>query len=309
MAVVSTGLSAAGLRSEFLNRFDGTPTYFQDLCTRIKSSKDAENYRWLGTVPTMREWGTGRKAQGLRVESYNVANQKYETTIEVDRDEISDDQTGQIRIRIGEMAQRAATHKDYLASQLLVNGATAGFLSYDGLTFFNDAHVSGASGNQDNDHTTAIVDKDAPTSAEFMASFKRMCAAMLAFVDDRGEPMNISTSGLVCVVPTTMYHPALEAMNAAVIASTTNVLSGAARVISFPWLNASATDTWYLLKTDGIIRPFIFQDREPIEFASLAGGSEEEFKREKYQYGVRARYAMTYGYWQYGMREVFTTAG
>ncbi len=118
MAVVQTGLLTKGLRSEFFDRFGATPTHYQDLATRIVSTSDSENYRWLGTVPAMREWGTGRLAKGLRSESYSVENLKYEATIEVDRDEIADDQTGQIRPRIGELAQRAATHKDYLISQL-----------------------------------------------------------------------------------------------------------------------------------------------------------------------------------------------
>jgi phage major head subunit gpT-like protein len=54
------------------------------------------------------------------------------------------------------------------------------------------------------------------------------------------------------------------------------------------------------------VRPFISQDRESIEFTALADGSEESFKREKYLYGVRARYALAYGYWQHCVRVQFT---
>src|SRR5437868_2251659 len=117
MAVIDTGLITKGLRSEFFNRLDNTPTFYRDMATRVASNNEQENYRWLGTVPQLREWGTGRLAQGLRTESYSITNLKYEATLEVDRDEISDDQTGQIRLRVGELAQRAATHKDYLISQ------------------------------------------------------------------------------------------------------------------------------------------------------------------------------------------------
>ena len=78
---------------------------------------------------------------------------------------------------------------------------------------------------------------------------------------------------------------------------------GAAEVRLNPWL--TSTDRMYLCKTDGIVRPFIFQDREPIEFGSLTETSEEGFKREKLLFGVRARYRMTYGYWQYAVRTVF----
>ena len=121
MAVINTGLLTKGLKSSFFARFHGTKTHFADLATRIESNSDSETHKWRGSTPRMREWGTGRIAKGIRTESYSVENAKYEATIEVDRDEISDDQTGQIRIRVEELAQHAATHKDFLIAQLLIN--------------------------------------------------------------------------------------------------------------------------------------------------------------------------------------------
>ena len=195
----------------------------------------------------MREWGTGRVAKGLRSESYSVENLKYEATIEVDRDEISDDKTGQIRIRTAELASRAATHKDYMIAYLLSMGATSGFNSYDGVTFFNDSHVSGDSGAQDNKLGSSASDPNDPTSEEFKMSLKAALSAMLGFKDDRGEPMSLSAQSLVCVVPTTMYISALEAVNATLINSTSNVLEGAARIIACPWL--SGATKWYLIRS------------------------------------------------------------
>ena len=303
MAIINTGLLTKGLRSEFFNRMETTPVHFTELATRIPSTSDRENYRWLGTVPKMREWGTGRLAQGLRNETYSVENLKYEATIEVDRDEISDDQTGQIRVRVGELAQRAATHKDFLIADLLINGESAGFNSYDGVSFFNDAHLSGSSGSQDNMLTYDAASPSEPTVDEFKAALKQAIGQVMSFRDDQGEPMLISVSKLVCVVPSLMFFTALEAVNASLVSNTSNVLEGAARVISLPWLTDQSK--WYLLKTDGVIRPFIFQDREPVEFNALAEDSEESFKREKFLYGVRARYRVTYGYWQFAVRTDF----
>ena len=305
MAIINTGLLTKGLRSEFFNRFDAATTYYQDLATRIQSNSDSETYKWLGSIPRMRRWGTGRVARGLRTESYSVENLKYEATVEVDRDEISDDKTGQIRIRIGELAERAASHKDYLISQLLINGETSGFESYDGVSFFNHAHLSGSSGSQDNLLTFTATDPDNPTTDEFKGALKAAIGTMMAFKDDQGDPMSVSATGLMCVVPTTMYLSALEAVNATIVNDTTNVLAGAARVIAFPWL--SDASKWHLLKTDGVIRPFIFQDREPIEFTALTEDSDEGFRREKFLFGVRARYRLTYGYWQFGIRTDFTS--
>ncbi|HNQ21680.1 MAG TPA: Mu-like prophage major head subunit gpT family protein [Phycisphaerae bacterium] len=306
MAIINTGLLSKGLRSEFFARFEAAPTYYQDLTTRIASNSDLETYRWLGSVPRMREWGTGRVAEGLRTESYSVENLKYEATLEVDRDEIADDKTGQIRVRVAELAARAATHKDYLLAQLLMNGATDGFNSYDGVSFFNASHVSGASGVQSNLLTLDVQDEDGPSAEEFKAALKLAIAALLACKDDRGEPMAMTASGLVCVVPTTMYLTALEAVNASILNNTSNVLQGVARVIAFPWF--TELTRWYLLKTDGVIRPFIFQDREPVEFTALTEESDEGFRREKFLYGVRARYRVTYGYWQYAVQMSFNEA-
>lgn len=303
MAVINTGLLTKGLRSEFFNRLDATQVHYRDLSTRVVSTSDRETYRWLGTVPRVREWGTGRLAQGMRTESYSVENLKYEATIEVDRDEISDDQTGQIRLRISELAQRAATHKDFLISQLLIDGETAGNDSYDGVSFFNAAHVSGDSGSQSNLLAAAAADPNAPTAEEFKSALKDAIAAMLAFNDDQGEPMLVSATGLACVVPPTMLFNASEAINATVIGNDTNVLKGIARVIPMPWLTDASK--WYLAKTDGVVRPFIFQDREPIEFNAQTEDSDEGFRREKFLFGVRARYRMAYGYWQYAIRTDF----
>ena len=305
--IVNTGLLNKNARSEFFNRFDATPAVYRDLCTELTSTKDQENYRWLGSVPQMREFIGGRQAKGLRPESYDVVNKTYEATLEVDVNEVADDQTGQINIRIQELGQRAATHPDYLIADLLVHGATAGYLSYDGVTFFNDAHISGASGSQDND-LTATAAAAVKTTAECQTALKAAIGAMLAYLDDQGEPMVMDTSGLVVVCPPSMYLAMQEAVNQGIVLAATSaigsVLQGIARVVSLPWLTVGTT--FYLCKTNGIIRPFIFQDRERIEFAAInQPDSEHVFTKNKMLFGVKARYAVAYAYWQYCVRTVF----
>ncbi len=304
MPIVGTNLTLPGIRSEFFNKFEGATTYHQDLATRIESKTDLERHRWIGNVPAMREWGTGREARGVFKESYDVENMKYEITLEVDRDEIDDDQTGQIKIRVGQLASRAAQHKDKCISDLLINGASSGYTSYDGKLFFANDHESGKSGAQDNTMTPSATSPDAPTTAEFRTALGAGIARMMSFVDDQNEPMSLDASGLIAIVPATMLVTALEALNATVVASTTNTMLGAARVIAFPRLTDASK--WYLLKTNVSVRPFIFLDRMPIEFNALEHKSDEGFMREKFLYGVRARYRITYGYWQYALSLDFT---
>ncbi len=57
---------------------------------------------------------------------------------------------------------------------------------------------------------------------------------MLGLKDDQGDPMSMSATGLVCVVPTGMYLTALEAVNATTGSHTSNILHGAARLGAGP---------------------------------------------------------------------------
>ncbi len=233
-------------------------------------------------------------------ESYNVENMKYELTLEVDRDEISDDQTGQIMQRVKQMAQRAAEHKDSPIAILLANGDAATSLCYDGQPFFSDSHSSGDSRTQDNKLAPDAVDPTDPTVAEWKAAIKAGATTLLGLKDDKGGPMNQSATGLVAVVPPQQFFAAHQALAASVIDSTTNVLSGAAKVVAFSRL--ADASKWFLLKTDVALRPFIFQDREPIELKSLEADSEPGFLREVFLYGVRARYRMAYVAWQHAVQ-------
>lgn len=309
MAIKNTGLNVKGLRGDFFARFDATPTFFGDLATTIKSDSDSESYKWLGMVPQMREWGQGRLAKGIRSESYSVENKKYESTLEIDRDEVSDDQLGQIRIRLQELAQRAATHKDYLISQLLSSGESAGFNAYDGKTFFATDHSSGASGSQSNkldfDISVELPNEpntpDNPGVLTLQKAFGKARSAMMQFKDDVGEPMVINTQGLKVVCHTDREIDWLSALQAAMVANTSNVLPRfGATVLPVPWL--TDVSKFYLAWTGGVVRPFVLQDREPLEFDSTEGEGGDYFMKEKFHAGVRARYAMTYGYWQYCVR-------
>lgn len=308
--VINTGLTTAGLRSTFFERLNATPTRWQSWSTLVPSTLPIETYKWLGAVANPREWGTGRIAKGLRTETYTVPNRKYESTIEVDREEIEDDQTGQVILRVQDMATRAAQYKDYLIGGLLMTGDESGQNSYDGVSFFNDAHVSGASGNQDNLLTFEVASADTtqPTATEFKTAIQRAAAAMMNFKDDQGMPMHMDASGLTLVVAPQLYFAALEAMNASVINNTSNVNMGLAQVVAFPYLSA-LPDEWYLLKTGStVVNPFIVQIKESPEFVSIdSPTSEHVFNTDKYLYGTRERFAVAYGMWQNAVKTTFTT--
>ena len=252
----------------------------------------------------MREWGSGRLARGMRPESYSIENLKYESTLEVDRDELSDDQTGQIRVRIGELAERAATHKDFLIAQLLENGDQTGFNSYDGATFFGSGHVSGDSGTQSNVLASSASLPTRPTSAEFRESLASSITQMMSVSGrSRAADGDRRERHVLCGASDDVFCGAGSSQLDRDEQRGPTFWHGAAQVIAFPWLTDQ--ESWFLVKNNGVVRPFIFQDREPVEFSSLSDGSDDVFKREKLLFGVRARYRMAYGYWQFATKSTF----
>jgi phage major head subunit gpT-like protein len=316
MAVKSMGLNAYGLKSAFHASFEQSHKMiarWPNLCTTIQSGNDSETYKWLGSVPSPRVWGTGRKARGLGKETYVVANEKYESTLEVDKDEVADDQTGQIRLRVQELGRRAATFKDYQLAQLLINGESSGFNSYDGVSFFDAAHVSGKSGSQDNQlafdlstyDSTASDTPNSPVASTCRQAFSYALSVLMGFKDDYGEIEDYGLDGLVVICTPQNWFTWVAAMQAGLLGQQgtsggdTNILPVTAEVIAFPWLTDHSK--FYLLRTGGVIRPFIFQNREEMTFASLAEGSEEDFHREKWYFGVRGRYKLTYGEWRHAV--------
>jgi hypothetical protein len=104
------------------------------------SNQETETYKWLGNVPKFREWVNGRAAGHPKVETYSIRNKLWEQTLEFGIDDLRRDKTGQIMIRIGELAQAGAAFWEDLLTTLINNGNTSGFTAYDGELFFDTDH-------------------------------------------------------------------------------------------------------------------------------------------------------------------------
>ena len=306
-AIVNTGLTTRGLRREFFDHYSQwtlkTPNLWQKLCTTIASDGNSETYKWLGSHPMPRSWGTGRVERGMNVGSFTVTNDEYELTLSVDRKELEDDQTGQIKLKVASMAASVARHNDYLLSQLIENGGTAGYLSYDGQVFFSAAHTEGDSGTQDNDVTTPAATGTTATTAEMRTAIGLMIEAMAGFKDDQGIVHPFLESGLVLVVPPVQWTAAREAVQSSTILGTDNKIA-TMDVVMLSSLSTAANV--YLFKTDDVINPFILQQRTPLEFSAFEGNSEESFRTNKFMFGTRERKVMIYGAWRNACRCAFS---
>ncbi len=102
------GLSSRAIIGEFYARLeqnDGA-AWMGRISNLFQSNQESETYKWLGMAPAMREWVGGRQAKGFRENGITIANKRYEATLEVLLDEMRRDKTGQVMVRVAELAQR-----------------------------------------------------------------------------------------------------------------------------------------------------------------------------------------------------------
>lgn len=280
---------------------DGTSNLFG-------SDQASETYNWIGMSPAMREWVGGRQAKGFRDDGLTIVNTHYEATIEVQKKDVRRDKTGQIRVRMEELADRAQTHWASLLSTLILNGPSTA--CYDGQFFFDTDHSEGDSGTQSNDITVDISDMPAqvhgvitaPSVEEMQWAIVKGIQAIIGFKDDRGEPMNELSRDFLVMVPVSLWSPAVAAvslMNTANLVSQVNPNMAAGFNVRVA-MNARLTwtDSFAIFRTDAATKAFIRQTEQEIEMKAKAEGSEYEFDNDAWQFGIDGWRGVGYGFWQ-----------
>lgn len=276
----------------------------------MQSNQESETYKWLGMSPAMREWVGGRIAKGFRSNGITITNKHYEATLEVLRSELRRDKTGQILVRIAELARRTNAHwASLLSTLILANG-----LCYDGQNFFDTDHSEGDSGSQSNAISVDITTTTAPTAADMESAILQAVQKMMSFVDDQGEPMNEDVSQLLVMVPTPFMAAAAAALQNPVLENTggtgarTNTLTNLGGFSFALAINPRLTWTtkFAVFRTDSSTKAFIRQNEEDVKVEAIVDGSEEVFKNDRYLYGVSAWRNVGYGFWQDAVQVTFT---
>ena len=303
------GLSSRAIIGRFYETLEAAlgKTWISKIGMLFPSNQESETYKWLGFSPALREWVGGRKAKGLRENGITIENKKFESTLEIDVDDLRRDKTGQIQVRIDELADRVNAHWAKLLSTLMINAEST--VCYDGQYFFDTDHSEGDSGAQSNDlaagdYSELNVGTPAnPTANEMADVILKMIQHLYSLKDDQGEPMNELAKSFLVMVPVSYWAAALQAV-------TKNNLNTGSGVRENPLVSdafkievaANPRLTWTtklaIYRTDGRAKPFILQEEEAIKMQAIAEGSEEEFKNNRHLYGVKAIRNVGYGYFQ-----------
>ena len=128
----------------FREGFGQAPADHQACTLDVPSMSRTEEYGWLGQAPSLREWLGERTLRGIAEHGYSIKNKKFESTIEVGRDDIEDDQYGVYNPLFQELGRTSAAHPCELIFALLKLGFSTP--CYDGQYFFDTDHdVNGKS--------------------------------------------------------------------------------------------------------------------------------------------------------------------
>lgn len=272
-----------GFKTIFNKAFEETKPLYDRVATVVPSVTGEENYKWLGTIPTMREWIGDRQIKSLTASDYTIKNKDFEVTVGVPRNDIEDDRIGLYTPAIQSLGQSAALHPDELVFVLLPGGFTN--KCYDGQPFFSDAHKVGKK--------TFSNKGTAKLSPESYAAAR---AAIMSVTDEHGKPLKIVPDLLV--VGPALETEARKILLADQIDGTTNILKGTAEPLVVPDL-AGYDTMWFLLCTKKPIKPLIYQERQKAKFVSLTNETDENvFMRKEFLYGADSRGNSGYAFWQ-----------
>ena len=280
-----------GLKTIFNNVLTAVKGTWQDTTMEVPSDSAGEDYAWLSRFPKMRKWVGSKVLKNIEAKKYYVANEDWETTLAVKRNDIEDDRLG-IYTNQAQMAGASAAELwDIISDDLKNNAFTK--LCFDGQYFYDTDHPVGDT-TVSNKGTAAL---SAATLAAAQASYGAARLAIMSLKDEEGMPLRL--------VPDTLeVPPALEATARLLLEKekladdSQNPFFGTAKVKVNPGLTSSTA--WFLHVTSKPgIKPFIVQMRKRPVFVSQTDlTSDDVFDKGEYKFGAEARAAGLYGFWQ-----------
>lgn len=255
------------------------------LALQIASNQESETYEFLSDAPSLTEWGKQRTKTGVKNWEFSVKNKKFSAGLEIDEDDWRRDKTGQILVRVNELAARAAQLPQKILSSLIVANSNA----YDGVAFYHATNHKTLSGATiENAIQIAAATGTVPTNAEMETALLTAIEKLLGFVDDAGEPRNEFAQNFAVMVPTAMWKQLAAVLrNDFIAAGTSNSLKSTGFTIS-PIMNPRlAAPFMYVFRTDSDVKPFVWQDEVPTIMQPLTEGSDYHTLNDARMYFVK----------------------
>lgn len=298
MLVNATSLRAVfvSLSTHFHNALKAVPDDWMMTAMSVPSTGKGNDYAWLSRFPKMRKWVGDKHVKALALGNYYKANEDWETTIGVDRNDIEDDQLGIYQPQAAMAGESAGELWGDIVAELQ-NGAFTG-VGIDGVTFYNAAHpLTSGDGVTTTYSNTGTVALSAATLAAVVASYGAARQAIMSYKDEEGQPLNLMPDLLE--VPPALEATANIIANAEKLADDSpNPYRGTCRVKVNPRLTSSTA--WFLHVTNKqALKHLIVQVRKaPVFVSQTSMENDDVFNRREFKFGAEARATGVYGFWQ-----------
>jgi len=265
----------------------------------IPSTSSQNKHAWLNQIPQVREWLGDRVVNNIQSNSLTVVNRKFESTIEMTREEIEDDEHGVYANLAGIMGNNARDFPDELLVEALLNGQTDTWA--DGTAVFSDSRTYGS--NTIDNLTTTVFDEDGD-------GFNAAYALMMNYLGHNNKPLRSMPATLVYgadkrVEVFKVLQPQAQMLtdgSAIVSLPGGNANQGLVRAVQSPLLvdgyvdskgntHSNAGTHWFLIGAMGGVSGLAYQERKAPEFQTsrLEDDSDFVFANDKFQFGTRQR--------------------
>lgn len=252
---------------------------WKQIAMPMNSKNASEKYAFLGAVPGLREFKDERIPGTLSGFSYEITNKKWESTLNVDRDLIEDDRTGEIMMAVNALATKAAQHYTKLISAAFKLGFSTAI--FDGANFFATTHTTGSN----YEGTGKAIDGTNVDAMELKLAGQ---------VDDKGEPLGYRGTHLI-------IGPCNRAAANALV-NVPTLTGGAANphykryeIVELPYL-AVTDKQWAIADLSQGLLPFIMQIRVPINLVSKNElNSDLAYDKDIFSWGTRGRHNAGFG--------------
>jgi phage major head subunit gpT-like protein len=176
------------LRARWNAGLAAAPNDWQKIAKLIASSSKSTTYEWLSQFPAFREWVGPRQHKRMKEHAYSVINRSFESTVDVPRTDIEDDNIGQYGTLAESSGHAAIDLKNALVFQAISTGFGSGVesLCYDGQPFFDTDHPVAA--NEDGSGAVTSVSNVQAGSGQPWVLFCTKRAPSALYLQERMAP-------------------------------------------------------------------------------------------------------------------------
>lgn len=292
----------AGVKTNFVKGYTDEAADWQSITgAPIPANGLDATYTWLDELSAFDYYDKSGaiKESSSAQHSYTVKNRPFGLNWTVSEREVRADNTGQIMLRARQMGNGAAHfYNDKLAYIMEYASESAGC---EGSTLFNGQYFWDGSHPADTGNTHSNLG----SSALAQTALETTIYTMRGFTGRTGKRLGVRPTHLV--VPPELEFTAkrilLSNQEPATANNAINPMQGRVKLIVLDSLT-NATD-WYVLDLSKPVRPFFYQEAQPLRVMSQEGsltGSDEYIKNRSYTFSADGEGAFGCSLWFLGYK-------